>query len=49
MLFYCGLLRTDNNQYNVIEGINVIELNKQNGPNGKHFLKSYAIYCVSLM
>ncbi|KAG5879219.1 hypothetical protein JTB14_026717 [Gonioctena quinquepunctata] len=48
MLFYCGLLGTYENEYEIIREA-VDDVNNLSNHNGKHFMKSLVIYCVSTM
>nr|XP_023029278.1 major facilitator superfamily domain-containing protein 12-like [Leptinotarsa decemlineata] len=49
MLFYCGLLGTYENEYETIGETEIEDANTLHNHNGKHFLKSFVIYCVSVM
>ncbi|XP_074035967.1 major facilitator superfamily domain-containing protein 12-like [Leptinotarsa decemlineata] len=49
MLFYCGLLGTYENEYETIGDSEIEDANTLHNHNGKHFLKSFVIYCVSVM
>lgn len=49
MFFYCGLLGTQENEYEVIRETQIDDVNNLNAHNReKHFLKSFLIYGVSL-
>ncbi|XP_060522466.1 major facilitator superfamily domain-containing protein 12-like [Cylas formicarius] len=47
LLFYCGLLGTEENEYEIIREVD--DVNHLNTNNGKHFLRQSIIYLVALM